>query len=71
MDNLEELWEERKKRKVKPYSRYRNARKAARGNNAEIKPKMKERLKQEGPLTSKLYDLISPEMKRKLDELKA
>ena len=65
MENLAELWAERQKRKVKPYSKYANAKR----NNQEMSSKSGKRLNKNDPLTSKVYDLISPEIKLKLNKI--
>jgi len=65
MSDLTELWEERQKRKVKPYSRYGNARRYC----MEINRNKREERNSNEPLTSKIKELISPDILRKLTEI--
>lgn len=65
MNNLTELWEERQKRKVKPYSRYGNGRRYCMDIN---KDKRKE-INSNKPLTSMIKELISPDILQKLTEI--
>jgi len=65
MSDLAELWEERQKRKVKPHSRYGNARRYCMDINRD---KRAERKNNE-PLTSTIKELISPDILRELMEI--
>ncbi len=65
MNDLAELWADRQKRKVKPYSRYGNASK----NNKEITKENKQTDSKEGPLTSKVWQLIDEEIREKLNNI--
>jgi len=64
MNNLEKIWEERQKRKVKPYSRY-----AKPEYFKEMNSKAGKRLNNNELLSSKICELISPEMKLKLNKI--
>jgi len=64
MNNLAELWKERQKRNVKLYSRY-----AKPEYFKEMNSKAGKHLNKNEPLTSMIYDLISPEMKEKLNKI--
>jgi len=65
MNNLAELWEERQKRNVKPYSRHANARRYC----MDINKDKREEINSNEPLTSTIKELISPDILRKLMEM--
>jgi len=66
MNDLAELWAERQRRKVKPYSRYGNARRHCR----DITKDKREERNSNTPLTTKIKELILPDILRKLTEIK-
>lgn len=64
MDDLAAKWKAWKKYKATLYKRYRNP-----GKKSEMKRKSGKRLNKKGPLKTSISELISPEIRMKLNKI--